>query len=86
LNHKFYILLTDCGNYTILLTEMKNGLKEYLESHKDENIYKIFDNLYTVNKIFIVRILKALILMMRLRQMMEGIFGFQVFLIKKKYI
>ena len=40
--------MTGDGNYTVLITELNDTLKEYLYHSKNENIYKIFDGLYNV--------------------------------------
>lgn len=53
LNHEFHVILTSDGNYTVLITELNKGLKDFLNQNEKENIYKLFDGLYNVNIIII---------------------------------
>ena len=42
------MLLSECGNYSILISELNEKLEEFIEQNNKENIYKLFDNLYAV--------------------------------------
>lgn len=42
------MILTSDGNYTVMITELKDGLKEFLNNNQEKNIYRLFDELYNV--------------------------------------
>jgi len=42
------VILTSDGNYTVMITELKDGLKEFLNNNQEKNIYRLFDELYNV--------------------------------------
>jgi hypothetical protein len=44
------MLMSNCGNYSILISEVKDKLEEFIQENNKENIYKLFDKLYAVYK------------------------------------